>query len=152
MTIEGIQKFQNRNVLIIEDEAMACKGLVSNLNLRNIGSKISASFKDAFFQLKRNHFDAIVVDLMLPEGEGDIDIKLPLNYEEHFGITLIKMIREGIFELSGTRRDVVIIVLTAVRHNFAIDEIKKYNPEAIFFKPENVNNIAEHIKISMDDN
>jgi two-component system response regulator QseB len=57
-------------ILIVEDDAMLLDGLTVGLGLHGMTPEGVASFEDAAAALATTQFDAIVLDLMLPDGSG----------------------------------------------------------------------------------
>ena len=57
-------------VHLIEDDPILAKTLVINLELEKHKVLTSASLQDAILQYSKNQFDAIILDLGLPDGSG----------------------------------------------------------------------------------
>lgn len=55
---------------LIEDDPILAKTLVINLELEKHKVLTSASLQDAILQYSKNQFDAVVLDLGLPDGSG----------------------------------------------------------------------------------
>ena len=81
-------------VLVVEDDAIDRKWLVRTLSEAGIGAEVAATGKDAITLVRTRHYDAITVDLLLPDIQGH---------------TVIQAIRE-----EGPNRDTPIIVVTVL--------------------------------------
>lgn len=57
-------------LLIVEDDAVLLDGLTVGLSLCGFGSDAVATLADARLALATSRFDAIVLDIMLPDGSG----------------------------------------------------------------------------------
>jgi len=57
-------------VLIVEDDPLLADGLAVGLKLHGIGAEVVGSCADGRHALAAGGFDAIVLDIMLPDGSG----------------------------------------------------------------------------------
>ena len=57
-------------VLIVEDNHALSRNLETFLGLKDISSEVSADGKDALYKASTGYFDAIVLDINLPEIDG----------------------------------------------------------------------------------
>ncbi len=71
------------NILIVEDEAHLAEGLRFNLELEDYQAKVAADGKTALEMLETEQFDAIVLDVMLPEI-GGFEVARTLREAENF--------------------------------------------------------------------
>jgi CheY-like chemotaxis protein len=138
-------------VLIVEDESLTSDGLVVELKQRQLECHLAKDFGEAIQLLGAHGYDAILIDLMLPEGTFRMVTQsmAPMR-NENFGVQLMRNIRNGQFEETGTKRDTPIFVLTAIIERVVRDEVSKLNPEQMFTKPEVPAYIAEHIKLCLE--
>ncbi|MGR3741519.1 response regulator transcription factor [Companilactobacillus sp. DQM5] len=106
-------------ILIVDDESAISTLLEYNLRKKDYETFVASDGKEAFEQYKRNKFDLLIIDLMLPKIDG---------------ITLIKKIRERnddvlilILSAKGTKKDIVKGL------NSGADDyvIKPFSPEEI---------------------
>lgn len=59
-----------RNVLLVEDEPTLRRCLASHLEARGIHVWAAASLHEARLLLEGQDFDALILDLVLPDGDG----------------------------------------------------------------------------------
>ena len=141
-----------RRILIIEDESLTSDGLVVELKQKQLECDVARDFAQAVQLLGSRTYDAAVIDLMLPEGISQtVAEPMAPTTNEHFGVQLMRGIRGGRFDRTGTKRDTPIFVLTAIIEKAVRDEVFKLNPEEMFTKPEVPAYIAEHIKLCLED-
>lgn len=57
-------------VLIVEDNEILSRNLVRFLSLKNISSEVSFDGKDGLYKASINFYDAIILDINLPEIDG----------------------------------------------------------------------------------
>jgi two-component system response regulator QseB len=57
-------------ILVVEDDAVLLDGLTVGLRLHGMTSEGVVNCEDAAAALSATHFDAVVLDLMLPDGSG----------------------------------------------------------------------------------
>lgn len=57
-------------VLVIEDNEILSRNLVRYLSSRDIHTQASLDGKDGLYQASMNYFDAIILDINLPEKDG----------------------------------------------------------------------------------
>ena len=57
-------------VLIVEDNHALSRNLETFLRLKDISSEVSTDGKDALYRATTDYFDAIVLDINLPEMDG----------------------------------------------------------------------------------
>lgn len=60
----------NENILIVEDDAFLRDGLCEILQKEGYIATAAASFKDALAAYKKQTFNLIILDVMLPDGSG----------------------------------------------------------------------------------
>jgi DNA-binding response OmpR family regulator len=70
-------------ILIVEDEQHLAEGLRFNLELENYETEIATDGKIALEKLKEQNFDAVVLDVMLPEVSG-FEIAARMRSQEDF--------------------------------------------------------------------
>lgn len=70
-------------ILIVEDEQHLAEGLRFNLELEDYKPDIATDGKIALEMLKDQHYDAIVLDVMLPEVDG-FEVARTLRSKENF--------------------------------------------------------------------
>ena len=58
------------SVLVVDDDPIFCELLVSDLMLRGVKVISAFSLKDAREVLKKHHFDVVILDNHLPDGQG----------------------------------------------------------------------------------
>lgn len=118
-------------ILIVEDEYYTIEKL-GELLKKDYEVNIAKTDSEALEYIKNNKYAVVLLDIMLPTGEG---IKCP---EEQVGVEVLKMLRE-------TSPQTKVIVLTAVISR-TLNEIKKYHPDELFFKPTDPKEIYNSIK------
>jgi CheY-like chemotaxis protein len=70
-------------ILIIEDEPEVLLGIRKGLERRGHKVTIDGTGKSAILELKSRRFDLIILDMLLPQGEGS-DIDLAKLYQETY--------------------------------------------------------------------
>ena len=58
------------SVLVIDDDPIFCELLVSDLRLRGVKVISASALEDAREVLKKHHFDLVILDNHLPDGQG----------------------------------------------------------------------------------
>jgi two-component system copper resistance phosphate regulon response regulator CusR len=61
---------QPKRILIAEDEDSLAKILRNNLNKANYITHISQDGAEALAELKQNHYDLVLLDLLMPKTDG----------------------------------------------------------------------------------
>lgn len=69
MNSPEITKF-TESVLVVDDDPIFCELLVSDLMLRGVKVVSAFSLQDAAEVLKKHHFDVVILDNHLPDGQG----------------------------------------------------------------------------------
>ncbi|HDR46370.1 MAG TPA: response regulator transcription factor [Geoalkalibacter subterraneus] len=78
-----------RRILIVEDEDHIARGLIFNLEQEGYAVHHVENGRDAFDLLDREHFDLLVLDLMLPDISG---LEICRHVHEYFPDILILML------------------------------------------------------------
>ncbi|MDO1605126.1 response regulator transcription factor [Lactobacillus sp. YT155] len=86
-------------ILIVDDEESITTLLEYNLNNQGYETMVAHDGKEALELYRANHFDLLIVDLMLPKIDG---ITLTKKIREQHGTTLILMLTA-----LGTKKDVI---------------------------------------------
>lgn len=58
------------NILIAEDEKPMAKTLCAKLNASGFNAKIAENGQEALDMMAKEHFDLLILDLMMPEKDG----------------------------------------------------------------------------------
>lgn len=61
---------QNKRILIVEDEDSLRKGMTINLELEGYDVTSTANGREGINLIKQQHFDVVILDVMLPEVDG----------------------------------------------------------------------------------
>lgn len=64
----------NKRILLVEDESHIAKGILFNLERENYAVVHVESAKDALEQLRRHHFDLVILDRMLPDSTDGLEV------------------------------------------------------------------------------
>ena len=59
-----------KKILIAEDEASLAKALALKLGGLGFGVKVATDGEEALVELKKNHYDLLLLDLMMPKLDG----------------------------------------------------------------------------------
>jgi two-component system, OmpR family, response regulator len=100
-------------VLLVEDDLVSASALKSILTRFGWETTVAMNLSEARSHLARNVFDWIILDLMLPDGNG---------------AALLRQLKES-------RDTARVIVATAVSDPHLLDEVKRLNPHAFLQKP-----------------
>lgn len=57
-------------ILVVEDEAELATSISAYLQSESYVCEVAASFKDAYYKISMFHYDCILLDIMLPDGNG----------------------------------------------------------------------------------
>lgn len=87
-------------ILVVEDDAMLLDGLKVGLGLHGFTVDAVASCDDARAALATAEFDAIVLDLMLPDGSG-LDILRDLRRRQHATPVLLLTAKDTVADRIG---------------------------------------------------
>lgn len=124
-----------RQILVIDDEPRSVAGVIMELRLRGIEVDEVQTRKQAAQALANKPYDAVLLDLMLPDREaGEPKSDPPLSPH---GFALLDAIRDGTCEQAGVRRNVPIVVITGVGSEVSevSQQLKKRAIDQVFVKP-----------------
>lgn len=80
-------------ILVVEDEAHLAEGLLFNLRAEGYEVELAADGEQALALLKRNHFDAVLLDVMLP-GKSGFEVAVELRQAENY-VPLLMLTARG---------------------------------------------------------
>ena len=69
-------RFEGPRVLVVDDEPSICKALQIALTRAGFNAQIAESGDAALNKLRSEHFDAMLVDLRMPDLRGDVLFEL----------------------------------------------------------------------------
>ena len=124
-----------KRVLVIDDEPRSVAGVIMELGLRGIAVDPVQTRQQAQSALARNAYDAVLLDLMIPEREtGEPRTDPPSSAH---GFALLDGIRASTWEKGGTRADVPVVVMTGVGAEVSgvAQQLKARHIEQVFVKP-----------------
>lgn len=113
----------NTNAIVINKDASLIKGLKYSLEQDNFVVDIALCIKDATDKLKRKHYDLVIMDILLPDGNG---------------LLLLRTIRE--------HSQVPIIVLTDKKEELTEILALEYGADDYITKPANLMVLKAKIK------
>jgi DNA-binding response OmpR family regulator len=114
-------------VLVVEDDATSREALARILNRHKFIVETAETVRDALAKLEwEPHI--ILLDLILPDG---------------LGVAVLQMVRNR-----GLR--IKVVLLTGVEQPQELNEITESEPDAIFTKPLNVEQLIEWIRLNMN--
>ncbi|MFN2258029.1 MAG: response regulator transcription factor [Desulfuromonadaceae bacterium] len=64
----------NKRILLVEDEAHIARGILFNLERENYTVIHVESARDALEQLRRRHYDLVILDRMLPDSTDGLEV------------------------------------------------------------------------------
>lgn len=113
-----------RRVLLVEDDELASHALV--LLLQRLGYDIVAalSVSEALGLLGAGSYDFVILDLMLPDGEGT----------------------EVLATIRARRLGARVIVATASGDEMLLDRVRNYHPDQILRKPTDIRTILSAMR------
>lgn len=114
-----------KSILIIEDEYQTIEDIGKKLK-KGYSVDMAKDGTEAVGCLGEKDYGLIVLDIMMPHGK-EIPNYIPARKT---GIELLRMIKKQ-------SPKVPVVVLTAVTEAKSINEITKYKPEKVFYKPVN---------------
>lgn len=114
-------------VLVVEDDATSREALSRILTRQKFLVQTAETVRDALTQLDWPP-DIILLDLILPDG---------------LGVAVLQMVRNR-----GLR--IKVVLLTGVEQPQELNEITESEPDAIFTKPLNVEQLVEWIRLNMN--
>ncbi len=76
-------------ILIIEDEAELAQSISAYLEGENYVCEIAGNFKEAFIKITMFHYDCILLDIMLPDGNGLILLEELKKEKKQDGVIII---------------------------------------------------------------
>ena len=114
----------SEKVLLVDDEEDFLDAVAERMRARGIEVSTTTSARDALEMIEEKSFDAIVMDLMMPELEGTEALKAIKN-------------RNG---------ELQVIMLTGYVTPEQVDQAKKFGAMDIMEKPPNLDVLIERIK------
>lgn len=111
------------SILIIEDEYETIKSIGKKLE-KGYSVDVARDGTEAVGYLEKGEYSLIILDIMMPHGK-EISEHIPAK---RTGIELLRMIREKSPLMP-------VVVLTAVTEAKSINELRKYKPDKMFYKP-----------------
>ncbi|MBM4035814.1 MAG: response regulator [Planctomycetes bacterium] len=138
-----------KTILVADDEADSVAGVVLELKKRGFQIVETRTRSQAADALMRTVFDAVVLDLLLPEREaGDARKDPPLAKN---GIALLEGIRRGVCAAHGTGDSVPVFVITGLGLEVkeVLARVKALSIEALFSKPLPCIRVAESISLCL---
>ncbi len=103
-----------KRILVIDGESRSVSGTVAGLKLRGVKVDTVKTKQDAEAYLLKNVYDAVLLELMIPEKEAK-DIKADRPELKH-GLAILNAIRNGKYQVGGTVKEVKVVVITCVGH------------------------------------
>lgn len=85
------------NILIIEDETKIARSLQQALESEGYRAQTAANGEDGFFLVTTEHFDVVILDLMLP-GRSGLEILAALRRHDNRTLVLILTARDTVEE------------------------------------------------------
>jgi len=139
-------------VLVVEDERNAWGGTKRELEKRGMGVDIAENAQDASRLLRERRYDAVILDLNLPPGEGNSpSVETEPTPAHYSGVTLFEQLRQGKFSDRGTLSTVPVYVITGVHNHLAKERVDRLKPESYFAKPLAPLVVAEHVKLHLEE-
>lgn len=140
-----------KRVLVIDDEPRSVAGVIMELDLRGIAVDRAVSRQEAEAHLAEKAYDAVLLDLMLPEcevGEPRRDPALTRH-----GFSLLDSIRDGAYEEGGTGRDVPVAVITGIGTEVrdVAQQLRSRSIDHVFIKPTTPVLVAETLLDAMEE-
>ena len=59
-----------KSILVVEDDEMLGAGLCYNLELEGFKTTLVQRFEDAGKRIEKDHWDMVILDVNLPDGDG----------------------------------------------------------------------------------
>lgn len=95
MAVESTDGTKNMRILLVEDDELIASGVVAGLGAHGIRAEHAGTARDARLAWNNDHFDAVVLDLGLPDDDG-LSVLASLRDQEAFTPVLILTARDGI--------------------------------------------------------
>jgi DNA-binding response OmpR family regulator len=135
-------------ILVIEDETPTSLGLETELLRRGFKADVAATAGEAISRLSEFAYNAVLLDLMLPDGGLQMPQSEPKRIGYRFlGVEVLRRIRRGDFAGQGTAAKVPVFVLTCVLDQDTRQELESLGIQAFWSKPESLSRIAERVKL-----
>jgi CheY-like chemotaxis protein len=123
-------------ILFLENEEDLIENLPPLLKLKGLEIIPFDSIPEALDQLAQEHFDAVLLDVMMPPSE-DMDAE-KLDYGRMTGVEVARRIK-------SINQEIPIIAFTVLTDSEILDNIRKAGVVKIIHKPSEPDQIAETI-------
>lgn len=118
-------------ILFVDDEEWSVNSYIDVLEDHHLTADLAKNGDEAIRKLKRQSYELIVLDIMVPPGE-----EIGKNVEpRRAGVNLLAMIRDGKIRGMKSSSAVPIIILTAVTDKKLLEEVRSKQVSEIFQKP-----------------
>jgi DNA-binding response OmpR family regulator len=81
-SVSGLPKDSGIRILIIEDEQKLAEILLRSLRGEGFTVDVAATAEDGFHWAVEDHYDLVILDLLLPDGSGT-DVLRRLRQQQH---------------------------------------------------------------------
>lgn len=131
----------SKRILFVDDEDWSVKPYFEKLQDQGCEVDLAVDGDQALAHLQQNHYDLVVLDIMLPPGE-----KMGQDVEPRkTGEVLLRWLRAGKLPDLKTPADVPVVVLTAVTDQKLADKIQELNVAHVFQKPAAFAEVTDRI-------
>lgn len=140
-----------RCVLVIDDEPRSTAGAIMEMRLRGMNVDAVRTKQEAETALAGKAYDAVLLDLMLPEREaGEPKSDPPLS---RHGFDVLDRLRGGAYEQGGTQADVPVAVITGIGSEVSevAQDLKARSIDQVFVKPATPVLVAETLVDAMEE-
>jgi DNA-binding response OmpR family regulator len=130
-----------KRILFVDDEDWSVTPYFPKLQDNDVKVELARDGEQALELLRKEKYDLIVLDIMLPAGNGFGRRVEPRKA----GAILLEMIRRSEISNMKTPPDVPVVVLTAVTDQKLSDKIKQLDVTEIFQKPAAFEEVTEKL-------
>ena len=150
------------NILIIEDRIEILRGIIRGLEDRRYQVDVAGSGREAIRKLSSTNHDLIVLDILLPKGEGneDLDETYKQSYEGQPDVDMSIEKCMGMliaYKIAEKKITTPVIILSAYVNSDVVVRLKNLEDKGlkivdILRKPESYERIMDAIELALKTN
>ena len=131
---------QSAHVLFVEDEEYRNEKLVRYLRAHGVEVTMAGTLADALHAVGEGDFGCVLLDVMLPPGDGENNDTAALTA----GVEFLRRLRGG--GVPGADPQLPVVVLTARAAREVEDEMRALGVRAFLIKPESMKVLLDTIR------